>query len=74
MATMKAIQWSSKEGKVSLIDAPKPSNPPAGHVVVKIAFCGVCGTDLHVMKKEFAAAKKVILGRFYSGYFRYHKH
>ena len=28
-------------------DVPEPSAPGPGDVVVRIAACGICGTDLH---------------------------
>jgi threonine dehydrogenase-like Zn-dependent dehydrogenase len=32
--------------RVELIEFPDPTPAPAG-VVVDVAFCGVCGTDVH---------------------------
>ena len=59
---MQAVQWDESKGKAELVNAPRPTKPAAQHVIVKVAYAGVCGTDLHIMKKEFAAPPKCILG------------
>ena len=41
---MKAVNYS--EGKVNLINAPKPIGEG---VLVKINSCGICGTDIHML-------------------------
>ena len=41
---MKAVNYS--EGKVNVINAPKPSGEG---VLVKINSCGICGTDIHML-------------------------
>ena len=41
---MKAVNYS--EGKVNLINAPKPTGEG---VLVKINSCGICGTDIHML-------------------------
>lgn len=43
---MKAAQWYGNRD-VRVVDVPEPPAPPAGWVKVKVAFCGICGTDLH---------------------------
>jgi (R,R)-butanediol dehydrogenase/meso-butanediol dehydrogenase/diacetyl reductase len=42
---MKAVRWHGRED-LRLDDVPEPSAGP-GHVVVEVAWCGICGTDLH---------------------------
>ncbi|XP_066274771.1 D-altritol 5-dehydrogenase-like [Branchiostoma lanceolatum] len=63
---MQAIQWDAQADVLSLVDVPVPT---AGHgqVVIKVAYAGVCGTDLHIIQKEFPAAEKVTLGHEFSG-------
>jgi hypothetical protein len=36
--------------------------PKAGEVLVKTRACGVCHTDLHIVKEEFPSPKPVVLG------------
>ncbi|KAF2891651.1 hypothetical protein ILUMI_14522 [Ignelater luminosus] len=50
---MDAVQFSLKENKLELakISIPTISNPH--HVLVKVAYAGVCGTDLHIIDGEF---------------------
>ena len=36
-------------GKIVLRDVPKPS-PREGEVLVKVKYCGICGSDLHAYK------------------------
>ena len=56
---MRAIRWSAAENSISLVTVPRPSDPKESEILVKVGFSGVCGTDLHVIKKEMAAAKEV---------------
>ncbi|XP_078597270.1 uncharacterized protein LOC144873600 [Branchiostoma floridae x Branchiostoma japonicum] len=65
-ATMQGLQWNATADKLSLIELDKPKAGP-GEVVIKVAYAGVCGTDLHIIAKEFAAAEKVILGHEFAG-------
>ena len=43
---MKAAVWHAR-GDIRVGDVPQPPQPPAGQVKVKVAWCGLCGTDLH---------------------------
>ncbi|MGH3412496.1 MAG: zinc-dependent alcohol dehydrogenase family protein [Marmoricola sp.] len=49
---MRAVQIS-KPGEVVVGDLPDPE-PGPGEVLVSVAACGVCGTDLHIADGEFA--------------------
>ncbi len=43
---MKAAVWHGrKDVRVETVEDPPP--PPPGQVQVKVAWCGICGTDLH---------------------------
>ena len=46
---MKAVAFAAR-GKMELREIPDPE-PAAGEVLVDVAYCGVCGSDLH----EFAS-------------------
>jgi 2-desacetyl-2-hydroxyethyl bacteriochlorophyllide A dehydrogenase len=41
-----------KPGQVRIAEVPDPI-PADGRVVVEVAACGVCGTDLHILDGEF---------------------
>lgn len=43
---MKAAVWYGRKD-VRVEEVPEPPSPPAGQVKVRVARCGVCGTDLH---------------------------
>lgn len=55
------------DGQLSLITTPMPKVSDPLDVVVQVKCCGVCGTDLHIIKGEFPAAKKLILGHEFAG-------
>src|SRR5439155_11337285 len=43
---MKAAVWHGRQD-VRIERVAEPSSPPPGQVQVKVAWCGICGTDLH---------------------------
>jgi len=43
---MKAAVWHGR-GDVRVEEVPEPPSPPWGQVKVEVAWCGICGTDLH---------------------------
>jgi len=43
---MKAAVWHGR-GDVRVEDVKNPPRPPNGQIQVKVAWCGICGTDLH---------------------------
>jgi succinate semialdehyde reductase (NADPH) len=51
---------------LELEELPVPS-PRRGEVLVRVAACGVCHTDLHVMKGEVAFPTPAVLGHEISG-------
>jgi L-iditol 2-dehydrogenase len=64
---MKAVvKYAAGDGHVDVRDVPEPVCGP-DHVKVEIAFCGVCGTDLHVLHDTFRNYPPVILGHEFSG-------
>ena len=64
---MSVLKWFAEKNKVELIEVDKPQTVHPDNVLIKVIYCGVCGTDLHIMLKEFAAAKEVIMGHEISG-------
>jgi len=49
---------------VETVDDPTPGRR---EVVVEVAACGICGTDLHILDGEFAPTLPVIPGHEFSG-------
>lgn len=52
---MKAVMVAGP-GVVEVVDRPMPE-PGAGDVLVQVAACGICGTDLHIIDGEFPPAR-----------------
>jgi len=69
LGTMKAMvltEAHEKNFKMSLEDLKIPE-PKAGEVLIKNRACGVCHTDLHVMKKEVGFPIPCVLGHETAG-------
>lgn len=65
---MKALVKTQKGvGFLELRDVPEPRKPGRGEVKIKIAACGICGTDIHVKHDKFPYWPPVILGHEFSG-------
>ena len=65
---MKAARFYEK-GKLVIDDVPV-REPKADEVVIRIKYCGICGTDVHIFNGEKGSAKvqpPVILGHEFSG-------
>jgi succinate semialdehyde reductase (NADPH) len=63
---MKAVVLSAIGGPLTVEEIPKPQ-PRAGEVLLKVAACGVCHTDLHVIKGEVSFPLPCVLGHEISG-------
>jgi S-(hydroxymethyl)glutathione dehydrogenase/alcohol dehydrogenase len=66
MQTMKAAILDAAPGGLRIEQIPVPE-PKAGEVLVKVQACGVCHTDLHVMKAEVAFPTPAVMGHEISG-------
>ncbi|WP_314174353.1 zinc-dependent alcohol dehydrogenase family protein [Streptomyces winkii] len=53
-------------GKVGLTTVPDPTPGPR-QVVVQVAACGLCGTDLHIRQGEFAPSLPLVPGHEFAG-------
>ncbi|WP_327327347.1 zinc-dependent alcohol dehydrogenase family protein [Streptomyces sp. NBC_01210] len=53
-------------GKVSVTTVPDPTPGPR-EVVVSVASCGLCGTDLHILQGEFAPTLPILPGHEFAG-------
>lgn len=49
---MKAVRYFGN-GDLRLVNVPEPQIVDADDVKIKIAYCGVCGSDLHLKRAEF---------------------
>jgi L-iditol 2-dehydrogenase len=64
---MKAlVKYGAGEGNVDIRDVAEPTCGDT-QVKVEIAYCGVCGTDIHVLHDTFRNYPPVILGHEFSG-------
>ena len=64
---MKAlVKFAPGEGNLDILDVEEPRCAD-NQVKIEIAFCGVCGTDLHVLHDTFRNYPPVILGHECSG-------
>jgi len=63
---MKAAVCTDTSSPLTLEDIPTPM-PRSGEVLIRNAACGVCHTDLHVMKGEVAFPMPCVLGHEVSG-------
>lgn len=62
---MKAVVISAPE-EVNVETVPDPT-PGQGEVVVEVAGCGICGTDLHILEGEFAPSLPIVPGHEFAG-------
>lgn len=53
-------------GKLELSEREIPS-PQRGEVLIRVAYSGICGTDIHIHHDEFPYYPPVILGHEFSG-------
>ena len=64
---MKAlVKYAGGEGNVDIREVEEPRCGD-NHVKLEVAFCGICGTDLHVLHDTFRNYPPVILGHEFSG-------
>ena len=53
-------------GKAVVLEVPDPAPGPRD-VVVEVAACGLCGTDLHILQGEFAPTLPIVPGHEFAG-------
>jgi L-iditol 2-dehydrogenase len=64
---MKAlVKYASGIGNVGVRDVPIPEIA-ADEILIKIKYCGICGTDLHIYADEYPNTPPVIMGHEYCG-------
>ncbi len=62
---MRAVLFPQTES-MAVERVPDPT-PAAGEVVVQVARCGICGTDLHIYRGEYMAQFPLIPGHEFGG-------
>ena len=60
MAVMRAMVLDRPRTALALRERPIPA-PAAGEILVKVAACGVCRTDLHIVDGELPDPKLPIV-------------
>ncbi len=63
---MRAVVLPEVHASLGVEDIPTPA-PKSGEVLVRVAACGVCHTDLHVIKGEVKFPTPAVLGHEISG-------
>lgn len=63
---MKAAVFSEVGRPLEIQEVPKPSAGP-GELVIKVAACGICGSDLHAASTPGVLSHGVVLGHEYTG-------
>jgi succinate semialdehyde reductase (NADPH) len=66
MQMMTAAVLDSAPGSLRIEQIPVPE-PRTGEILVRVSACGVCHTDLHIMKAEVAFPLPAVLGHEISG-------
>ncbi len=60
------VKEGKGEGLMSLTERPVPSYGE-DEVLIRVAYSGICGTDIHILHDQFAYYPPVILGHEFSG-------
>jgi len=60
------VKFASGNGNVEVRDVPEPWCGK-DQIKLQIGFCGVCGTDIHVLRDTFPNYPPVILGHEFAG-------
>jgi succinate semialdehyde reductase (NADPH) len=63
---VKAAVWDGSGPTLTIEDIPRP-RARRGEILLKVTACGVCHTDLHVLKSEVKFPSPAVLGHEVSG-------
>ena len=62
---MKAlVKYAPGHGNVAVRQIPAPE-PQADELLIRVKYCGICGTDLHIYADEFPNDPPVVMGHEY---------
>jgi threonine dehydrogenase-like Zn-dependent dehydrogenase len=60
MKTMKAVVFKGKD-QIAVEEVPRPT-PRAGEAVIRVTTTTICGTDVHIVRGEYAVKPGLVLG------------
>jgi L-iditol 2-dehydrogenase len=60
------VKYASGHGNVGIREMPV-REPGDDEILIKVKYCGICGTDLHIEADEFPNAPPVTMGHEYCG-------
>ncbi|MCX5909686.1 MAG: zinc-binding dehydrogenase [Deltaproteobacteria bacterium] len=60
------VKYDRGVSSAEMREVPEPKVIP-GHVIIEVAACGICGTDLHILADEYPYKPPVVLGHEFSG-------
>jgi len=60
------VKYASGHGNVGIRERPT-REPGDDEILIKVKYCGICGTDLHIYADEFPNSPPVIMGHEYCG-------
>lgn len=60
------VKTQKGEGFVEILERPIPV-PGDNEVLIRVAFTGICGTDIHILHDQFSYWPPVIMGHEFSG-------
>ncbi len=66
METMQALVFKDV-GRIELENIPVPKISKPDQVIVKIAACGICGSDIKILEGKHAYKKDIVLGHEFNG-------
>lgn len=47
---MQAVRFTSNSKQLELIEVPIPKVTEPDEILIKVAYAGICGTDLHILE------------------------
>jgi L-iditol 2-dehydrogenase len=60
------VKYALGQGNVAIREIPV-REPGPNEILIKVKYCGICGTDLHIYADEFPNAPPVVMGHEYCG-------
>jgi (R,R)-butanediol dehydrogenase/meso-butanediol dehydrogenase/diacetyl reductase len=66
MSTMKALIFRDI-GKIGMEHIPVPEVAQTNEVLIKVAACGICGTDVKILQGKHAYKENTVLGHEFNG-------
>ncbi|KAK7582619.1 hypothetical protein V9T40_014064 [Parthenolecanium corni] len=64
---MNCLRLDAKNKRLRLVKSPIPKVEAEDEIVIRVAFAGLCGTDLHIVENKFQAVDGIVLGHEFVG-------